>query len=103
MFRAAPRSPSVIGGSDDAKGPEQCIRLMVQQRRVISCCEGSFHAMYGPPFHSAHRRSDREGQLCQVGTLTPGPVAQRIEQQPSKLKVAGSIPAGVASKINDLP
>ena len=25
-----------------------------------------------------------------------GPVAQRIEQQPSKLKVAGSIPAGVA-------
>jgi hypothetical protein len=26
-----------------------------------------------------------------------GPVAQRIEQQPSKLKVAGSIPAGVAS------
>src|SRR2546428_10473787 len=29
-----------------------------------------------------------------------GPVAQRIEQQPSKLKVAGSIPAGVANKIN---
>jgi hypothetical protein len=28
-----------------------------------------------------------------------GPVAQRIEQQPSKLKVAGSSPAGVASKI----
>src|SRR5215813_15144029 len=31
-----------------------------------------------------------------------GPVAQRIEQQPSKLKVAGSIPAGVARKINHL-
>jgi hypothetical protein len=29
-----------------------------------------------------------------------GPVAQGIEQQPSKLKVAGSNPAGVASKIN---
>jgi hypothetical protein len=29
-----------------------------------------------------------------------GPVAQRIEQQPSKLKVAGSIPAGVASEFN---
>jgi hypothetical protein len=28
-----------------------------------------------------------------------GPVAQGIEQQPSKLKVAGSNPAGVASKI----
>jgi hypothetical protein len=31
-----------------------------------------------------------------------GPVAQGIEQQPSKLKVAGSNPAGVAIKINDL-
>jgi hypothetical protein len=31
-----------------------------------------------------------------------GPVAQGIEQQPSKLKVAGSNPAGVASKINSL-
>ena len=31
-----------------------------------------------------------------------GPVAQGIEQQPSKLKVAGSNPAGVASKINGL-
>jgi hypothetical protein len=56
----------------------------------------------GPSFYSAHRRSDREGQLCQVGTLTLGPVAQRIEQQPSKLKVAGSIPAGVAREINNL-
>jgi hypothetical protein len=27
-----------------------------------------------------------------------GPVAQGIEQQPSKLKVAGSNPAGVANK-----
>jgi hypothetical protein len=41
---------------------------------------------------------DREGQARQVGTLDPGPVAQRIEQQPSKLKVAGSIPAGVANE-----
>ena len=31
------------------------------------------------------------------GKIHRGPVAQRIEQQPSKLKVAGSIPAGVAS------
>jgi hypothetical protein len=31
-----------------------------------------------------------------------GPVAQGIEQQPSKLKVAGSNPAGVANKINNL-
>jgi hypothetical protein len=30
--------------------------------------------------------------------LPLGPVAQRIEQQPSKLKVAGSNPAGVAPK-----
>ena len=31
-----------------------------------------------------------------------GPVAQGIEQQPSKLKVAGSNPAGVAKQINGL-
>src|SRR5215469_9391043 len=31
-----------------------------------------------------------------------GPVAQGIEQQPSKLKVAGSNPAGVANKIKHL-
>jgi hypothetical protein len=31
-----------------------------------------------------------------------GPVAQGIEQQPSKLKVAGSNPAGVANIINEL-
>ena len=31
-----------------------------------------------------------------------GPVAQGIEQQPSKLKVAGSNPAGVANKIRYL-
>jgi hypothetical protein len=31
-----------------------------------------------------------------------GPVAQGIEQQPSKLKVAGSNPAGVANKIKYL-
>src|SRR5215475_9065270 len=31
-----------------------------------------------------------------------GPVAQGIEQQPSKLKVAGSNPAGVANKFKDL-
>jgi hypothetical protein len=48
-----------------------------------------------PSFYRAHGRSDREGPVCEVGTF-PGPVAQRIEQQPSKLKVAGSIPAGVA-------
>jgi hypothetical protein len=31
--------------------------------------------------------------------LHRGPVAQGIEQQPSKLKVAGSNPAGVANSI----
>jgi hypothetical protein len=31
-----------------------------------------------------------------------GPVAQGIEQQPSKLKVAGSNPAGVAKYFNGL-
>jgi hypothetical protein len=35
--------------------------------------------------------------LYKVGTAD-GPVAQGIEQQPSKLKVAGSNPAGVANK-----
>ena len=34
--------------------------------------------------------------------LPVGPVAQGIEQQPSKLKVAGSNPAGVASIFNQL-
>ena len=32
-----------------------------------------------------------------------GPVAQGIEQQPSKLKVPGSNPGGVANRFNDLP
>jgi hypothetical protein len=31
-----------------------------------------------------------------------GPVAQRIEHQPSKLRVAGSSPAGIAIYFNDL-
>ena len=35
--------------------------------------------------------------LYKVGTAND-PVAQGIEQQPSKLKVAGSNPAGVANK-----
>ena len=39
--------------------------------------------------------------LYKVGTAN-GPVAQGIEQQPSKLKVAGSNPAGVANKISNL-
>jgi hypothetical protein len=34
--------------------------------------------------------------------VAAGPVAQGIEQQPSKLKVAGSNPAGVANKFNGL-
>ena len=36
--------------------------------------------------------------LYKVGTAN-GPVAQGIEQQPSKLKVAGSNPAGVATTL----
>jgi hypothetical protein len=35
-----------------------------------------------------------------VGKCPFGPVAQRIEQQPSKLKVVGSIPTGVARRNN---
>lgn len=34
--------------------------------------------------------------------LLHGPVAQGIEQQPSKLKVPGSNPGGVANKVNNL-
>ncbi len=34
--------------------------------------------------------------------MASGPVAQRIEQQPSKLTVAGSIPAGVANDVKYL-
>ncbi len=42
-------------------------------------------------------RGDLALQACRSG-----PVAQGIEQQPSKLKVAGSNPAGVANYLNDL-
>jgi hypothetical protein len=35
-----------------------------------------------------------------ISLAASGPVAQGIEQQPSKLKVAGSNPAGVANKQN---
>jgi hypothetical protein len=38
-----------------------------------------------------------------IQDVVRGPVAQGIEQQPSKLKVAGSNPAGVASYIKSLP
>ena len=57
------------------------------------------------PFLSARHRlfirvSDSIRRICcrNAGTrkMSLGPVAQRIEQQPSKLTVAGSIPAGVA-------
>ena len=57
------------------------------------------------PFLSARHRlfirvSDSIRRICcrNAGTrkMPLGPVAQRIEQQPSKLTVAGSIPAGVA-------
>jgi hypothetical protein len=40
--------------------------------------------------------------LGAIGLAAWGPVAQGIEQQPSKLKVAGSNPAGVANKIKCL-
>jgi hypothetical protein len=55
---------------------------------------------------------DSRGRQSPIGRLLPmaaqcyirqnGPVAQGIEQQPSKLKVAGSNPAGVANEINYL-
>jgi hypothetical protein len=85
----------VNGGSDDAKARDN-IGLMLQQQRLVYVARALFMLCMSPSFYRAHRRSDREGPVCRVGTLTPGPVAQRIEQQPSKLKVAGSIPAGVA-------
>ena len=39
--------------------------------------------------------------LCEM-VFRRGPVAQGIEQQPSKLKVAGSNPAGVANRFKGL-
>ena len=40
--------------------------------------------------------------LGAIGLAAWGPVAQGIEQQPSKLKVAGSNPAGVANNFKGL-
>jgi hypothetical protein len=89
------------GGSDDAAARTTHAIACYSSRGLVSCCEGSFHAIWARR-PRVHRDVDREGQARRVGTLDPGPVAQRIEQQPSKLKVAGSIPAGVARKSNDL-
>jgi hypothetical protein len=45
------------------------------------------------------RLTARCGARFYICWRSRGPVAQGIEQQPSKLKVAGSNPAGVANKI----
>src|SRR6266478_512047 len=66
--------------------------------RFLSCCQGSDRGMV---------LVDRSEAYAEIGSRRigapgrnshRGPVAQRIEQQPSKLKVAGSIPAGVAMR-----
>ena len=44
----------------------------------------------------------RFGGEIYIGLQLDGPVAQGIEQQPSKLKVAGSNPAGVTKTFNRL-
>src|ERR1700755_2476559 len=46
------------------------------------------------------RLTARRGAGFYICWVSRGPVAQGIEQQPSKLKVAGSNPAGVASRIS---
>ena len=57
---------------------------------------GKIGGVGGAIYRAFYHRS-----LYKVSTAN-GPVAQGIEQQPSKLKVAGSNPAGVANKIKHL-
>jgi hypothetical protein len=56
-----------------------------------------FLAEGGKPIHTINRALRRKILYM---FRSSGPVAQGIEQQPSKLKVAGSNPAGVANKIS---
>src|SRR5580704_14981943 len=54
-----------------------------------------FFSLYKSRYVSALGAGTCAGKVRE-SRMRHGPVAQRIEQQPSKLKVAGSIPAGVA-------
>ena len=66
-------------------------RRRARERRLATFSQGEWQ-IYSA-FHCCN--------LYKAG-IVDGPVAQGIEQQPSKLKVAGSNPAGVASKFNSL-
>ena len=84
------------------------------------CLQGNFHTGASLRSNDFRRARNTQRRSCtelarsslrpikfvrvdkQVISATFGPVAQGIEQQPSKLKVAGSNPAGVTRKINDL-
>jgi hypothetical protein len=74
----------------------------VGRERVSSrSSSGWFHVVRASCYVWDGRSSVHTGvRIVKVNCARPeldlGPVAQRIEQQPSKLKVAGSIPAGVA-------
>src|SRR6266446_6453068 len=63
----------------------------------LSCCQGSDHGMVPVDRSQAHAEIGSRRTGAPSRNNHRGPVAQRIEQQPSKLKVAGSIPAGVAT------
>jgi hypothetical protein len=82
-------------------GREQAPHLSLQ-RPVLSCCRGSDRGMIPVDRSKAHAEIGSPRTGVPGRNNRRGPVAQRIEQQPSKLKVAGSIPAGVARKINRL-
>jgi hypothetical protein len=66
-------------------------RRRARERRLATFSQGEWQ-IYSA-FHCCN--------LYKAG-IVDGPVAQGIEQQPSKLKVAGSNPAGVANKFNNL-
>ncbi len=57
---------------------------------------GSFRVIVPALRWTARGNRTAQGKTAK-SEIHHGPVAQRIEQQPSKLKVAGSIPAGVAN------
>jgi hypothetical protein len=86
------------GGSDDAAAETAHAHLMLQQPRTGFVLRGLFSCYMGPLSPECTGTSIAKVNRAGRNLRTPGPVAQRIEQQPSKLKVAGSIPAGVAKK-----
>jgi hypothetical protein len=76
------------------------VRDRTERRRARSeqaACNAPFFV--GTPsaiYQGVRRRSADMPPERRHSKMPLGPVAQRIEQQPSKLTVAGSIPAGVA-------